>query len=81
MDKIFNIIKENIHEIFEINGREIAEIELKSLVVHDLGLGSLDIAQLVAMLELVFEKDPFSDGTANLGDILTVEDFCKIYLD
>jgi acyl carrier protein len=44
----------------------------------DLGFGSLDLAQLVATLELRLGLDPFA-STASLGEVHTMEDLCRVY--
>ena len=80
MNNIFEVVKESIDEILSLNGTNSVEISLDSKLVDDLGLKSLDIAQLIAMLEIEFEKDPFSDGTARLADIITINDLCKVYM-
>lgn len=80
MNNIFEVVKESIDEILSLNGTNSVEILLGSKLVDDLGLKSLDIAQLIAMLEIELEKDPFSDGTARLADIITINDLCKVYM-
>jgi acyl carrier protein len=45
----------------------------------DLGLESLDLAELVALLELRFGFDPFSHHAA-ITDVHTVQDLCNAYL-
>lgn len=46
-------------------------------LVHDLGCDSLDLAQIVALLEVELGVDPFR--TVTLGALRTVEDLCAIY--
>lgn len=79
MDGIFETVKDSINEIISMKGVDETKIDRDSKIVQDLGLKSLDIAQLIAMLESEFDKDPFSDGSATLADVLTVGDLCKIY--
>jgi acyl carrier protein len=45
---------------------------------EDLNFGSLDLAQLVAMLEIKLGVDPFAQHTA-LTSIATVGDLCRVY--
>ncbi len=47
-------------------------------LVHDLGFSSLDLAQLVAILEMELDFDPFSEG-ASIEELKTVGDVCRIY--
>jgi len=32
------------------------------------------------MLEAEYDKDPFSNGTVTLSDVVTVGDLCKLYI-
>ena len=72
-----NTIKETIHRIMEDNGRS-GIIEDSSELVKDLGFSSLDVAELVAVLEMDLEVDPFSDGVS-LMEVRTYGDFCTVY--
>lgn len=80
MDKVFEVVKDSINEILSMNGLEGREITQESKIIQDIGLKSLDIAQLIAMLEVEYEKDPFTNEDASLADILTVGDLCKLYM-
>jgi len=44
------------------------------------GLGSLDLAALVAKLERIWKVDPFLEAVA-ITEILTVGDLCRAYRD
>jgi acyl carrier protein len=44
----------------------------------DLGLASLDLAQLVALLEVDLQADPFAELVA-ITSVRTVEDLCAAY--
>lgn len=80
MDKVFEIVKESINDILLMNGLDEIDIKKDSKIVQDLGLKSLDIAQLIAMLEAEYDIDPFNEGRATLAEVLTVEDLCKLYM-
>ncbi|MEE0930057.1 MAG: phosphopantetheine-binding protein [Acutalibacteraceae bacterium] len=80
MNNIFEVVKESIEEILSLDETNCVEVSLNSKLVDDLGLKSLDIAQLIAMLEIEFDKDPFSEGTASLANIITVNDLCEVYM-
>lgn len=47
-------------------------------VIEDLGFSSLDIAQLVAQMEMGTGVDPFSQGET-ISSITTVGSICDIY--
>jgi acyl carrier protein len=71
------IIKGAIKEIMESNSRN-DPIEDSSELVNDLGFTSLDVAELVAVLEMELDRDPFSKGVSLLS-VRTVADFCEVY--
>ena len=71
------IIKTAIEEIQSNNGRTGA-ITDGSQIVRDLGFTSLDVAELVAVLEMELEVDPFSNGVS-LMDVRTYGEFCAVY--
>lgn len=71
------VIKQAIQEIMENNARTRA-IDDSSEIVKDLGFTSLDVAELVAVLEMELDVDPFSDGVS-LMEVRTYGDFCAVY--
>ena len=75
--KVREIIKGAIQEIMDNNSRKGA-IEDSSQIVKDLGFTSLDVAELVAVLEMELEVDPFSNGVS-LMEVRTCGDFCSVY--
>ncbi len=75
--KAREIIKESIQEIMRNNAQG-RVIEDSSELVKDLGFTSLDVAELVAVLEMELEVDPFSDGVS-LMEVRTYGDFCAVY--
>lgn len=77
MTRVRDIIKTAIAEIMANNGRN-GMIEDTSKIVQDLGFTSLDVAELVAVLEMELEVDPFSNGVS-LMDVRTYGDFCTVY--
>lgn len=74
---VSEVIKEAIEEILAGNGRK-SPIEPSSQIVRDLGFTSLDVAELVAVLEMELAVDPFSDGVS-LMDVRTYGEFCAVY--
>lgn len=79
MIDVFDTVVQCCKEILEANGNSSIKVLKESKIVDDLGLRSLDIAQLIAMLEIELDKEPFSEGKADLADIITVGDLCKAY--
>ena len=78
MNIAFKALQEAITEIQEQQQYEPVPIIESSELVGDIGLQSLDIAQLVAMLEVKLEKDPFANG-ATLESISTAGQLSKLY--
>lgn len=71
------VIKTCIKEILIENGKNI-EFNEDTKLVDELGLSSLDLAELVASLELELDVDPFANG-ASIASIVTVKDLCEVY--
>ena len=66
-----------LQEIMQNNAR-VRPVEDASEIVKDLGFSSLDVAELIAVLEMELEVDPFSDGVS-LMEVRTCGDFCAVY--
>lgn len=60
------------------NNNRNGPIEDTTAIVRDLGFASLDVAELIAVLEMELDVDPFSDGVS-LMDVRTYGDFCAVY--
>jgi acyl carrier protein len=78
MDDLAEKIKHAIREIQEQQGYRIVELDDKMDILNTLGFQSLDIAQLIAMLELDLGVDPFSNG-ASLSELTTIKNLYEIY--
>lgn len=78
MSNVLKAMQEAVVEIQEQQGYSALAVEETTELVGDLGLQSLDIAQLVAMLEVKLGSDPFANG-ATLESVSTVGDLCKLY--
>jgi acyl carrier protein len=66
--------------LVDIGGRKappVTEIRPEHSLTHDLGFGSLDIAELVAVLHGELGVDPFE--TTSIVDARTVRDVIDIY--
>lgn len=79
MNDTFEIVKKSIESIQEQQGYQKVEVQPRSELIHDLGFASLDIAQLVAMMEGELGIDPFTHG-ATLDQVVTVNDLASLYL-
>lgn len=49
-------------------------------LVKDLGLSSLDLAQLIAVMEMELEMDPFVKGVS-IAEVRTLNDLYKAYMN
>lgn len=74
---IMKCINDCINEILAGKNQQLEYTETSRLV-EDLGLSSLDMAELVANLELELEKDPFSNGVS-ITTVKAVGDLYRVY--
>lgn len=72
-------VYETVRGVAAQRGLEIAALGPQMRLVDELGLKSLDVARLIAMLELKLGLDPFSD-LVPVTNIRTVGDLCGAYL-
>jgi acyl carrier protein len=84
-DSITAAVVTAIRQVLRDTGREPAAVEPQMLLVADIGLDSLDLAQTVVLLERSLGFDPFRapvrapfEGTARPA-IRTVADLAGIY--
>lgn len=77
MKKIKKTINDCILEIIELTGYEVA-FNGNMKLVDDLSLSSLELAKLVASLEVELDVDPFSNG-ASISSISTLNDLYDVY--
>ena len=68
-----------VTQVAEEQGITCQHIDEDKAMVDDLGLASLDIAALVAHLEIAFKVDPFTTMKAAITDIRTIRDLCQVY--
>jgi len=78
MSEVFKTLQEIVAEVQRQQNYPVVEVSDSSELVNDLGFQSLDIAQLIAMLEVKLDVDPFSNG-ATLGSVITAGDLCQLY--
>jgi len=80
-DSITAAVVAAIRQVLRDTGREPAAVEPQMLLVTDIGLDSLDLAQTVVLLERSLGVDPFRapvEGTVRPA-IRTVADLAGIY--
>lgn len=80
MSDVHRAIHDVLAEILDQKGCSPVELRPELKLVDDLQLASLDLAQLVAMLELELGRDPFAQGIPFAG-IRTVADLHRAYAD
>lgn len=78
MDDLEQTIHDVVQQVVEQRGGEIVAITNQQRLAGDLGLRSLDLAQLVALLEINTGVDPFAAHVA-ITDVRTVGDLCDAY--
>lgn len=70
-----------IGNLLKDEGLAVPEIARDKHLIDDIGLDSLNLAQLIALLEMELEKDPFTEGDVAITDIQTVGDLANAYDD
>lgn len=78
MHDIDQTIHASIREVAEQRGLNLPPLAKEQLLTADLGLKSLDLAHLIALLESRLEADPFS-AWVPITSIRTVGDLCEAY--
>lgn len=78
MSEIRGVVQDVLGEIQEQQGYRRVPLSDEMRVVRDLGFSSMDVAQLIAMLEMALGVDPFSRGISIL-EVHTVADLCAAY--
>ncbi len=79
MQDIKTLVYQLVQEIREKESFSSMMIKDKHRLVDDLGLASLDVAELIASLEIELGIDPFGDGTASITDISNIGSLCSVY--
>lgn len=74
----FDAIAAAIRTVLHDTGRDAVPIEPQLLLVADLGLDSLDLAQTIVLLERSLGVDPFRSA-ATSRTVRTVSDLVSIY--
>ena len=79
MEQIEKTISELVLRIVKQKKTDIEKLNPEDLLIDDLQFASLDLAQLVATMEIKFGLDPFAQG-ARMSEIKTLKDLCNVYL-
>ncbi len=77
-EQIEAAVLEEVRRVMEEVGLEERPLEPAARLNADLGLSSLDLAQLVATLEVELDADPFAELVPITG-VRTVGDLCDAY--
>lgn len=77
--KIKQAIDAVILEILAQNNRGDRQLKETDSFSKDLGFTSLDVAQLIATLEMELGVDPFSQGAAAISEVNTVAKLYAVY--
>ena len=77
-ETVMAVLLEIVNEVTK-PAEEIENLDEELLLVDQLGLASLDLARLVAILEMELDTDPFSDevpitSVRTVGDLLDAYD-------
>jgi acyl carrier protein len=75
---IYDAICARVLEIVQRKSPDLREIRLEARLLDELGLESLDIAELIATLELELGIDPFASRIP-ISRVRTVGDICDAY--
>ena len=78
MDNVEQIVYDTILQIAQQKSADITEVNSEQKLNSDLGFSSLDLAQLVAILEMKLNADPFAK-LVSITNIRTVGDLCDAY--
>lgn len=76
VEKVAEIVRSILAQ--KKTARDIDDLSENMNLIGDIGLNSLDMAQLVTSLELEFGVDPFSDGVT-VADLQTVGNIVRVY--
>lgn len=79
MNTTEDVIYDVLARVMEEENVAAVEITDSSRLIDDLGLKSLHIARILAMLELELDYDPFGSGTVPITGVQTVRDLCAAY--
>ena len=73
------IIYDTLRRVAEEEGVQLGTISDSSALIDNLGFRSLQIARILAILEIEFSFDPFASGDVPITSLRTVDDLCAAY--
>ncbi len=73
------IVRAVLRRVAAEEGLELGELHPSSSLVDELGLRSMQLARVLAILELEFDFDPFASGDLAITSVRTVGDLCNAY--
>jgi acyl carrier protein len=79
MEDVERVVLDVVGGVAREKSASIEPVEADQTLVDDLGLRSLDLARIIAKLELKLGADPFAEMVA-VTSIRTVGDLCAAYL-
>lgn len=76
MSEILTLTIDCIQKVMQLNGRKNTHLEPETDILKETSLDSLDLAQVVIMLEEKTGKTPFDQGFINFR---TIRELAKLY--
>ena len=78
MEDVEQVVLDVVGGVAREKSASIESVQAEQTLVDDLGLRSLDLARIIAKLELKLDVDPFAEMVA-VTSIRTVGDLCAAY--
>lgn len=78
MENVQTAVVEELQQVAELRGLSLPNVSTRQHLIDDLGLKSLDLAHLVAALQLRLRVDPFIKHVP-ITQIRTIGDLCAAY--
>ena len=78
-DQVAELVRDEIRQLLEENGRPAVTLSDTDNLARDLGFSSLDLAQLVAQLEQRIGEDPFTERVP-ITSVRNVRDLVDAYM-
>ena len=79
MNNSDDVIYDVLARVLDEESLEPVPIRHDARLIDDLGLRSLHIARVLALLELALDRDPFGSGQVPITRVQTVGDLCAAY--
>jgi acyl carrier protein len=79
MENLEQIIHDVILNVAQEESLDLVDLQNSHKLVDDLGFKSLDLARILAILELKLGVDPFTSNLVAITDVRTVGDLCAAY--